>query len=215
MKPFQSFSTTINEVLPPLNPETHKNSNHNNNNNNNNNSTNSKTNDTHNTKTPVNTVSASTTLPGTPNNDSSIIDHYYEEPENYLEVEVIDPKTHYDPKDPRTPLYTDYEIICRTNLPSFKKKLAKVRRRYSDFEYFRKTLIKELALSSATSKAASKIVVPHLPGKILFSNRFSMDCIENRRQDLQDWLGVVAGHPLLQSGSKVLTRFIEEDTFVG
>ncbi|SCW01422.1 LAFE_0D12222g1_1 [Lachancea fermentati] len=133
----------------------------------------------------------------------------YAEPENFLEIEVTDPKTHFPQTDNRG-MYTDYAIICRTNLPSFNKRSSVVRRRYSEFELFRKCLIKELSISNHP-----KIVIPHLPGKILLSNRFNDESIEERRQGLNKWMNAVAGHPLLQSGSNVLVRFIENDEFTG
>ncbi|BAO39879.1 Sorting nexin-3 [Kluyveromyces marxianus] len=133
----------------------------------------------------------------------------YDEPENFLEVEVCNPKTHFPSGDSKG-MYTDYEIICRTNLPGFPKRQSSVRRRYSDFELFRKLLIKELQLSNHP-----KVSVPHLPGKIVLSNRFSDAVIEERRQGLHKWLGSVAGHPLLQTGSKVLIRFMQDPVFNG
>lgn len=134
----------------------------------------------------------------------------YGEPESFLEVEVTNPKTHFPDGATNKGMYTDYEVVCRTNLPSFNLRSSSVRRRYSDFEFFRKCLVKELALSSHP-----RVVVSHLPGKILLSNRFNDEIIEERRQGLQQWLLNVAGHPLLQSGSKVLVRFLQEKRFVG
>ncbi|CAD6650895.1 CCN_G0052030.mRNA.1.CDS.1 [Saccharomyces cerevisiae] len=134
----------------------------------------------------------------------------YAEPENFLEIEVHNPKTHIPNGMDSKGMFTDYEIICRTNLPSFHKRVSKVRRRYSDFEFFRKCLIKEISMLNHP-----KVMVPHLPGKILLSNRFSNEVIEERRQGLNTWMQSVAGHPLLQSGSKVLVRFIEAEKFVG
>ncbi|SCU84346.1 LANO_0C01112g1_1 [Lachancea nothofagi CBS 11611] len=142
--------------------------------------------------------------PKTPNESDM-----YAEPENFLEIEVANPKTHFPHAENRG-MYTDYEVICRTNLPSFTKRTSKVRRRYSEFELFRKCLLKELSLSSHP-----KVVVPHLPGKIILGNRFSDEAIEERKQDLNKWMFTVAGHPLLQSGSKVLVRFIENKEFLG
>lgn len=133
----------------------------------------------------------------------------YEEPENFLEVEITNPKTHFPYGDSKG-MFTDYEVICRTNLPSVPKRFSKVRRRYSDFEVLRKCLIKELSMSNHP-----KIIIPHLPGKILLSNRFSDSSIEERRQGLCKWLTVVASHPLLQTGSKVLVRFIVDENFNG
>ena len=106
-------------------------------------------------------------------------------------------------KNPRThgvgrSMYTDYEILCRTNIPAFKLRQSSVRRRYSDFEYFRDILERESA----------RVTIPPLPGKV-FTNRFSDDVIEHRREGLQRFLQIVVGHPLLQTGSKVLAGFVQ------
>ena len=95
-------------------------------------------------------------------------------------------------------MYTDYEILCRTNIPSFKLRQSTVRRRYSDFEYFRDILERESA----------RVTIPPLPGKV-FTNRFSDDVIEGRRAGLEKFLKIVVGHPLLQTGSKVLAAFVQ------
>lgn len=99
-------------------------------------------------------------------------------------------------------MYTDYEIVCRTNIPAFKLKHSTVRRRYSDFEYFRDILERESA----------RVTIPPLPGKV-FTNRFSDDVIEHRREGLQRFLQIVVGHPLLQTGSKVLAGFVQGECF--
>ena len=44
--------------------------------------------------------------------------------------------------------------------------------------------------------------IPPLPGKV-FTNRFSDEVIEARREGLERFLSIVAGHPLLQVGSGV------------
>lgn len=95
-------------------------------------------------------------------------------------------------------MYTSYEIHTRTNIPAFKLRHSVVRRRYSDFEYFRDILERESA----------RVTIPPLPGKV-FTNRFSDDVIEHRREGLQRFLQIVVGHPLLQTGSKVLGAFIQ------
>jgi sorting nexin-3/12 len=95
-------------------------------------------------------------------------------------------------------MYTDYEIVCRTNIPAFKLRHSSVRRRYSDFEYFRDILERESA----------RVTIPPLPGKV-FTNRFSDDVIEHRKEGLQRFLQIVVGHPLLQTGSKVLAGFVQ------
>ncbi len=78
-----------------------------------------------------------------------------------------------------------------------------MRRRYSDFEYFRDILERESA----------RVTIPPLPGKV-FTNRFSDDVIEHRREGLQRFLQIVVGHPLLQTGSKVLAGFVQGESFV-
>lgn len=109
-------------------------------------------------------------------------------------VQVRNPQTH----GMRGNMYTDYEILCRTNIPAFKLRQSTVRRRYSDFEYFRDILERESA----------RVTIPPLPGKV-FTNRFNDDVIENRRAGLEKFLRIVVGHPLLQTGSKVLAAFVQ------
>lgn len=108
--------------------------------------------------------------------------------------QVRNPRTHGMGRS----MYTDYEILCRTNIPAFKLRQSTVRRRYSDFEYFRDILERESA----------RVNIPPLPGKV-FTNRFSDDVIENRRAGLERFLKIVVGHPLLQTGSKVLAAFVQ------
>jgi sorting nexin-3/12 len=43
----------------------------------------------------------------------------------------------------------------------------------------------------------------------VFTNRFTDEVIEHRREGLQRFLEIVAGHPLLQTGSKVLCAFLQ------
>lgn len=74
-------------------------------------------------------------------------------------------------------------ILCqaltslKTNIPAFKLKSSSVRRRYSDFEHFRDILERE----------SSRVSIPPLPGKV-FTNRFSDDVIEHRREGLERFL---------------------------
>ncbi|KAG4304801.1 hypothetical protein PORY_001854 [Pneumocystis oryctolagi] len=120
---------------------------------------------------------------------------WYEPPQNFLEIEVKNPKTHGLGRK----MYTDYEIICRTNIPAFKMNYSSVRRRYSEFECFKDILERE----------STKVTIPSLPGKV-FTNRFSSEVIEHRRDQLERFLQIVAGHPLLQTGSRVLSAFIQD-----
>lgn len=126
-------------------------------------------------------------------------DEIYGPPENFLEVEIRNPRTHGVGRH----MYTDYEIVCRTNIPAFKLRQSTVRRRYSDFEYFRDILERESA----------RVTIPPLPGKV-FTNRFSDDVIEGRRAGLEKFLRIVVGHPLLQTGSKVLAAFVQGEFLV-
>ncbi|KAF7157718.1 hypothetical protein CNMCM6106_003571 [Aspergillus hiratsukae] len=137
----------------------------------------------------------STTMQAVPESRQQTFEEIYGPPENFLEIEVRNPQTHGTSRN----MYTSYEIVCRTNIPAFKLKHSVVRRRYSDFEYFRDILERE----------STRVTIPPLPGKV-FTNRFSDDVIEHRREGLQRFLQIVAGHPLLQTGSKVLASFIQD-----
>ncbi|KAF7546645.1 hypothetical protein G7Z17_g8284 [Cylindrodendrum hubeiense] len=134
-------------------------------------------------------------LQSMPDTRQQSFDEIYGPPENFLEIEVRSPRTHGMGRN----MYTDYEIMCRTNIPAFKLRQSSVRRRYSDFEYFRDILERESA----------RVTIPPLPGKV-FTNRFSDDVIEGRRAGLEKFLKIVVGHPLLQTGSKVLAAFVQD-----
>jgi sorting nexin-3/12 len=56
-------------------------------------------------------------------------------------------------------------------------KQSAVRRRYSDFEWFRDVLERE----------STRVNIPPLPGKV-FTNRFADDVIEQRREGLERFL---------------------------
>ncbi|CAO2657737.1 Nn.00g038630.m01.CDS01 [Neocucurbitaria sp. VM-36] len=129
-----------------------------------------------------------------PDARSQSFEELYGPPENFLEIEVRNPMTHGVGRG----MYTTYEIVMRTNIPAFKLKSSSVRRRYNEFEAFRDILERESA----------RVTIPPLPGKVL-TNRFSDDVIEHRREGLQRFLQIVVGHPLLQTGSKVLAAFVQ------
>ncbi|KAI9305589.1 sorting nexin-3 [Cunninghamella echinulata] len=130
-------------------------------------------------------------------NKNQTMEDRYGEPENFLEIEIRNPLTHGIGRK----MFTDYEIICRTNLPVFKAKYSSVRRRYSDFEWLKATLEKE----------NPKVTIPPLPGKV-FTNRFDDNVIGQRRLGLEIFLQTVAGHPLNQKSS-ILIRFIQDPSF--
>ncbi|KAI8374874.1 Phox homologous domain-containing protein [Blakeslea trispora] len=90
-----------------------------------------------------------------------------------IEIEVRAPQTH----GTGFGMYTDYEIVCRTNNPIFQLKQSSVRRRYSKFE----------SLKFKLEENDYEIKVPNLPGKV-FKNRFSDQIIEERRQKLERFL---------------------------
>jgi len=130
-----------------------------------------------------------------PSGRQQTIEEMYSVPESFLEIEVKNPQTHGFGRK----MYTDYEVVCKTNIPAFKLRHSVVRRRYSDFEAFRDILERE----------STRVNIPPLPGKV-FTNRFSDEVIEARREGLERFLTVVAGHPLLQTGSKALGAFIQD-----
>ncbi|KAJ1743454.1 Sorting nexin-3 [Coemansia sp. RSA 1290] len=113
------------------------------------------------------------------------VEDQYLVPESYLEIEVRNPQTH-----------------GTSNIPMFKLRQSSVRRRYSDFEWLRDQLERE----------TSRVTIPPLPGKV-FTNRFDDKVIEDRREGLERFLQIVAGHPLLQTGSRFLVPFIQDSAF--
>ena len=111
--------------------------------------------------------------------------------------QVTDPQTHQPSASPNS-RYTTYLIRLSTNIPAFKLRRSEVRRRYSDFEVFRDLLERESA----------RVSIPPLPGKV-YLNRFDDGVIEERRAGLERFLKIVVGHPLLQTGSRVLGGFVQ------
>ncbi|KAK4046526.1 Sorting nexin-3 [Microbotryomycetes sp. JL221] len=142
--------------------------------------------------------SGPTSSPSRPEPRGQTLEEMYSAPENTLEIEVRDPRT----QEFGGKKYTDYEIVCRTNIPAFRVRYSSVRRRYSDFEAFRDILERE----------STRVNIPPLPGKV-FSGRFSDEVIESRREGLERFLQIVAGHPLLQTGSKVLCAFLQDPSW--
>ncbi|CAF0772819.1 unnamed protein product [Adineta steineri] len=136
---------------------------------------------------------------------STASENPYEPPDNFLEVEVVNPITHGLAGN----RYTDYEVRMKTKLPVFRLKDSTVRRRYSEFEWLHKELERD-----------SKIVVPALPGKawqrqipaFLRKNDgiFDDDFIEERRKGLEEFIIKVAGHPLAQN-ERSLHVFLQEE----
>ncbi|KAF2861445.1 Phox-like protein [Piedraia hortae CBS 480.64] len=122
----------------------------------------------------------------------------YGVPENFLEIEVTDPIT-IQPTPSASSRYTTFLIRLSTNIPAFKLRRSEVRRRYSDFEVFRDLLERE----------SVRVSIPPLPGKV-YLNRFDDAVIEERRQGLERFLKIVVGHPLLQTGSRVLGSFVQD-----
>lgn len=87
-------------------------------------------------------------------------------------------------------------------MPAFRVRYSSVRRRYRDFEAFRDILERE----------STRVNIPQLPGKVftgrsapspppiqLTRHRFTDEVIEARREGLERFLQIVAGHPLLQA----------------
>ena len=118
----------------------------------------------------------------------------------FFQQQVTDPQTHQPTASPSS-RYTTYLIRLSTNIPAFKLRRSEVRRRYSDFEVFRDLLERESA----------RVSIPTLPGKV-YLNRFDDSVIEERRRGLERFLKIVVGHPLLQTGSRVLGGFVQGES---
>ncbi|KAK5164235.1 Sorting nexin-3 [Saxophila tyrrhenica] len=136
--------------------------------------------------------------PSTSSPHPQSFEEIYGIPENFLELEVTAPQTHQPTSSPSS-RYTTYLIRLSTNIPAFKLRQSSVRRRYSDFEVFRDLLERESA----------RVSIPPLPGKV-YLNRFDDAVIEERRRGLERFLKIVVGHPLLQTGSRVLGGFVQD-----
>lgn len=122
----------------------------------------------------------------------------YQQPENTLEVEVRNPRTHGSARS----MYTDYEITVTSNIPIFRPSSV-VRRRYSDFAAFKEVLARDLP----------RVHVPPLPPKV-FTNRFSDDVVQTRKVQLDRFLQQVATHPLVQTGaSRLLVSFLQDEVW--
>merc|ERR1712000_12431 len=127
----------------------------------------------------------------------------YAAPANFLEIEVGNPTT----KGVGSARFTEYEVLTKTNLPVFTKRECKVLRRYSDFEWLRGELQRDI-----------KIIIPPMPGKSLLRQLpfrsddgiFEVDFIEDRRRNLEQFINKVAGHPLAQN-EKALHMFLLDD----
>ncbi|KAK2673021.1 Phox homology [Fusarium oxysporum f. sp. vasinfectum] len=150
-------------------------------------------------------------LQSMPDTRQQSFDEIYGPPENFLEIET---DKQYTQKMLKSAIYRSatqehmaWAVTCTQTTrssaaqtsPAFKLRQSSVRRRYSDFEYFRDILERESA----------RVTIPPLPGKV-FTNRFSDDVIEGRRAGLEKFLKIVVGHPLLQTGSKVLAAFVQD-----
>lgn len=122
----------------------------------------------------------------------------YQEPENTLEVEVRNPRTHGSSRS----MYTDYEIIVSSNIPIFRPN-STVRRRYSDFVAFKDVLERDLP----------KVHIPSLPPKV-FTNRFSEEVVQTRKVQLDRFLQQVSTHPLVQTGApRLLVSFLQDEVW--
>ena len=58
-------------------------------------------------------------------------------------------------------------------------------------------LLRRRAFRDVLERESTRVNIPPLPGKV-FTNRFSDEVIEGRREGLERFLSIVAGHPLLQ-----------------
>ncbi|GMM28709.1 Snx3 protein [Martiniozyma asiatica (nom. inval.)] len=125
----------------------------------------------------------------------------YVEPENFLEISIGSPQNHGGS-------YTSYLIETNTNIPTLPGPTCHVRRRYSEFVELRRVLIRE----------CPRVVIPPLPARHMLSaslgGTMKPEFVEQRRAQLEGWLRLVVGHPLVQVGSKSLQRFLSEQEFV-
>lgn len=97
---------------------------------------------------------------------------------SYFDIEVKNPRTHIDKG---RALYTDYEIVVKTNHPGIPLSYSKVRRRYSEFVWLRNRLgFSDIKMNNP----------PSLPGKQIIG-RFKDSFLIERQLGLQDFLNKI------------------------
>ncbi|KAI8973388.1 Phox homologous domain-containing protein [Mycotypha africana] len=121
-------------------------------------------------------------------------------PDHFIDIEVRAPQTH----GAGLRMYTDYEIVCKTNIPLFPFKESTVRQRYSKFE----------SLKFKLEENDYEIKVPTLPGKVLTNRRFSNHVIEERRQKLERFLQILCNNITLiqeyeEAKANMIIKFIQ------
>ncbi|WWC87895.1 sorting nexin-4 [Kwoniella dendrophila CBS 6074] len=117
----------------------------------------------------------------------------------WMSIEVREPiKEHEGSKD----MYVSYAVKTQTNLTTFPKSMAIVRRRFQDFVFLRDHLVKNFPAC----------VVPPIPDKhrleYIKGDRFGPEFIERRRLDLQRFTERIARHPTLQR-SQLVNDFLQ------
>ncbi|WWC68626.1 sorting nexin-4 [Kwoniella pini CBS 10737] len=117
----------------------------------------------------------------------------------WMSIEVREPiKEHEGSKD----MYVSYAVKTQTNLPTFPRSVAVVRRRFQDFVFLREHLVKSFPAC----------VVPPIPDKhrleYIKGDRFGPEFIERRRLDLQRFADRIARHPTLQR-SQLVNDFLQ------
>ncbi|XP_065053054.1 uncharacterized protein LOC135682200 isoform X2 [Rhopilema esculentum] len=129
-------------------------------------------------------------------------------PETFVQIEVRNPRTHISREKA---LYTDYEIVVKTNNIAFACTESTVRRRYSEFQWLRTRLMTHYKWVTCP---------PELPPKRLFG-RFQRQFLKRRQQGLQkfilrvvednQYLSDVAVHLFLQSSLpiKEIERYLD------
>lgn len=118
--------------------------------------------------------------------------------EGYLIASIKDPiKELPDTKD----AYVSYLVVAESNLPIFSSPVCSSRRRFQDFVFLREHLVKDFPAC----------VVPPLPDKhrleYITGDRFSLEFMERRRQELERFLQRLARHPTLQRATLVRSFF--------
>ena len=90
----------------------------------------------------------------------------------FLDISVCNPRQQKSIRGK----YTEYEVVVKTNFSFFSTDCSVSLRRYSEFEWLRDRLMKDLQKDA-----------PKLPDKYVM-NRFDSATVEERRAGLQDFL---------------------------
>ncbi|KAI9350697.1 hypothetical protein BDR26DRAFT_851353 [Obelidium mucronatum] len=115
-----------------------------------------------------------------------------------LEVDVLNPREHIVGKDH----YVEYEVVSKMSIPNYPQ-TGNARRRYRDFDAFRKDLVYEFPTRNFAP----------IPPKVSVLFNKSQDVVEARRLAFASFLKSVAADSYIHTRSMALRRFLLDESY--